>query len=112
MEKEIKKLLVDIKSSIEAISIHTQGNKNFFDYQENFTVKRAVERELEIIGEAVNRILKINPNFELNSARRIVDLRNFIIHGYDAVDDETIWAIINRHVPELEKNVDELLENK
>lgn len=112
MEKAIIKLLYDIKLSIDAISIHIKGNNNFFDYQQNLTVKRAVERELEIIGEAVNRILKIEPNFELNNARRIVDLRNLIIHGYDAVDDETIWAIINRHVPELEKDIDKLLENR
>ena len=109
MRKEIVKLLFDIKSSIESIPIHLQGNKDFFVYQNNITVKRAVERELEIIGEAVNRILKIEPEFELNNARRIVDLRNFIIHGYDAVDDETIWAIINRHIPELEKDVNKLL---
>ena len=111
MEKTIIKLLFDVKSSIEAISFHTKESKSFFDYQENLTVKRAVERELKIIGEAVNRILKINPDFQLNNARRIVDLRNFIIHGYDAIDDETIWAIIQRHVPELHKEVNQLLDH-
>jgi uncharacterized protein with HEPN domain len=59
-------------------------------YQKNLTVKRAIERELEIIGEAINRILKEKPDFKIQNARKIVDLRNFIIHGYDSIDDETI----------------------
>ena len=111
MPTVIKKSLFDVKTSIEAIYYHLGGNKNFFDYQKNLTVKRAVERELEIIGEAINRILKEKPDFDLANARRIVNLRNFIIHGYDAIDDETIWAIINRHVPELEKDVNKLLND-
>ena len=111
METGIKKLLFDVKSSIEAIYFHVKGNKNFFEYKENLTVKRAVERELEIIGEAINRILKINPDFELNNAKHIISLRNYIIHAYDTVDDETIWAIINRHIPELEKEINKLFDD-
>ncbi len=49
METGIKKLFFDVKPSIEAIYFHVKGNKNFFEYRENHTVKRAVERELEII---------------------------------------------------------------
>jgi len=109
MDIGIKKSLFDVKSSIEAIFFHLNGNRNFFEYKKNLTVKRAIERELEIIGEAINRILKIEPDFELNNAKRIVSLRNYIIHGYDAIDDETIWAIINKHVPELEKEIKKLL---
>ncbi|MCX6273553.1 MAG: DUF86 domain-containing protein [Bacteroidetes bacterium] len=53
-------------------------------------LKRAIERDLEIIGEAVNRILKTDPDFPLDSARRIVGLRNQIIHAYDSISDENI----------------------
>jgi len=109
MKNAIKKSLFDVKASIEAIYLHLKGSRNFFEYKENLTVKRAVERELEIIGEAINRILKEKPDFELVNARRIVNLRNFIIHAYDSIDDETIWAIINRHIPELEEDIKKLL---
>ena len=67
-------------------------------------------RELEIIGEAINRILKINPDIEITEARRIVDLRNWVIHGYDKVDDVIIWGIISRDIPKLKEQVEELLE--
>ena len=112
MKTQIAKSLHDVKASIEAIYFHLQGETNFFEYQKNLTVKRAIERELEIIGEAINRILKIDSDFEISNARRIVDLRNLIIHGYDTIDDELIWAIIKRHIPELEKEVAELLEDQ
>ena len=73
-------------------------------------LRRGIERELEIIGEAVNRILKINPDIEISEARRIVDLKNWVIHGYDKVDDVIIWGIISRDIPKLKKQVDRLLE--
>jgi uncharacterized protein with HEPN domain len=111
MTSSIKKSLFDIQSSIKSISIHLGEKRNFFDYQNNITIKRAVERELEIIGEAVNRIIKEDRNFQLQNARKIVDLRNFIIHGYDSVDDETIWGIISKHVPQLETEVNNLIDN-
>lgn len=73
-------------------------------------VKRAVERELEIIGEAINRILYIEPDIGISEARRIVDLRNWVIHGYDKVDDVIIWGIISRDIPKLKAQVENMLE--
>lgn len=73
-------------------------------------VKRAVERELEIIGEAINRILYIEPDIGISEARRIVDLRNSVIHGYDKVDDVIIWGIISRDIPKLKAQVENMLE--
>jgi uncharacterized protein with HEPN domain len=111
MTASIKKSLFDIQSSIQAISIHLADKRDFFEYQKNLTIKRAIERELEIIGEAVNRILKEQADFKLQNARKIVDLRNFIIHGYDAIDDETVWGVISIHIPKLEKEIKGLIEN-
>lgn len=62
-------------------------------------VKRAVERELEIIGEAINRILYIEPDIGISEARRIVDLRNWVIHGYDKVDDEIFGELFQETFP-------------
>jgi uncharacterized protein with HEPN domain len=64
---------------------------------------------LEIIGEAANRILKIDPSIGIENARKIVDLRNWVIHGYDKIDDVIIWGIISRQLPLLKVQVDKLL---
>jgi uncharacterized protein with HEPN domain len=109
MTSTIKKSLFDIHSSIQAIYLHLGEKRDFFEYQNNLTIKRAVERELEIIGEAVSRILKESPDFQLKNSRKIVDLRNFIIHGYDAIDDETIWGVVIKHIPALEKEISEIM---
>ena len=111
MTATIKKSLFDIQLSIQNISIHLGDKRDFFEYRKNLTIKRAIERELEIIGEAVSRILKEQNDFQLQNARKIVDLRNFIIHGYDAIDDETIWGIISIHIPKLEQEVMELIDD-
>lgn len=69
----------------------------------------AVERNLEIIGEAINQLLKINPSIQISNASRIVDARNKIIHGYDSLEPVNIWAIIIKHLPTLKQEVAELL---
>jgi uncharacterized protein with HEPN domain len=111
MTPTIKKLLLDVYSSIKAIDIHLQGERNFFNFQKNLTQKRTFERELEIIGETINKILKEDSEFKIENARKIVDLRNFIIHTYDAIDDELIWSIISRHIPKLESEIIILLNS-
>jgi uncharacterized protein with HEPN domain len=73
--------------------------------------RKAVERNIEIIGEAMSRILKIDPQFPIDSSRKIVDTRNRIIHGYDGVSEDVLWLIIINYLPNLEKQVKELLEN-
>jgi uncharacterized protein with HEPN domain len=73
--------------------------------------QKAVERNIEIIGEAVSRILKKDVGFQLSNSRKIVDNRNRIIHGYDSVSDEMIWSIVIRHLPVLKTEVEMLLNN-
>ena len=72
-------------------------------------LRRGIERELEIIGEATNRILKLDESIKIIESRRIVDLRNWVIHGYDKVDDVIIWGIISIHLPKLSIEVNKLL---
>jgi len=64
-----------------------------------------VERELEIIGEATNRILKIDGSIAISNARRIVDLRNRVIHAYDAVDDVIVWSVVVKSLPGLKQEI-------
>lgn len=69
-----------------------------------------MERNIEIIGEAMNRILKHGQDIRLSHARKIVDTRNRIIHGYDSVSDEIIWTIAATYLPVLRSEVENLLE--
>lgn len=109
MQREILKYLYDIRESINSITEYLDGKLEFDFYQSNKLLRRGIERELEIIGEATNRILKISPDINILNARRIVDLRNWVIHGYDKVDDKIIWGIIIKDLPKLKEQVEKLL---
>jgi len=109
MKYEIKKYLFDIKTSIESVNEYLEGKKDFFEYQNNKLLRRAVEREVEIIGEAMNKILLLDPDIQIENARQIVNTRNWVIHGYDKVDDVIIWGIVTNHLPKLLKEVIDLL---
>ncbi|HRY32428.1 MAG TPA: DUF86 domain-containing protein [Bacteroidales bacterium] len=112
MNEKVLKSLFDIKIAMEEIdSFFPSGKLSLADYKSKLLLKRAVERNLEIIGEAMNRILKENPHFPIGSAVRIIGLRNQIIHGYDSVSDENIWAILVKHLPTLRREVEEIIEN-
>jgi uncharacterized protein with HEPN domain len=103
--------LHDIQISIESIDEYLGENRNFNVYLSNKLLRRGIERELEIIGEAAKRILKIDPNIPIENAQKIVDLRNWVIHGYDKVDNVIIWGIVSRQLPALKEQVDRLLKN-
>ena len=83
--------------------------KDFFVYKNDLKTKRAVERNIEIIGEAMNRVMDQNKSLQLSNARKIVDTRNRIIHGYDTVSDDIIWGIVIRHLPVLKSEIEKLL---
>ena len=110
MDKEIQVWLFDILNSILEIESFVDFEEtNFQDYSSDVKTKRAVERNLEIIGEVVNRISKKDENLEITDKRKIISVRNRIIHGYDQVSDELIWSIITQYLPVLEKEVRQYL---
>ncbi len=111
MNDEVKKFLTDIIESINSIGQYLDNCNDFTQYESNKMLKRAVERELEITGEAISRIKKTNPSIIITSSRKIIDLRNKVIHAYDAVDDAIIWGIIVRHLPVLKTEVENLLKS-
>ena len=111
MKREIKKYLFDIKVSIDSIFDYLGEERNFFEYQQNKLLRRGIEREIEIIGEATNRILKLDETIQIENARQIIDTRNCVIHGYDKVDDVIIWGIIINHLPKLKIEIVKLLES-
>ena len=109
MPRDIKMYLLDISNSIDSIFEYLGNERNFKLYDTNKLIRRAVERELEIIGEATNRIIKINPTIDISNARRIVSLRNWVIHSYDNVDNVIIWGIIDKDLLLLKTQVDNIL---
>jgi uncharacterized protein with HEPN domain len=110
MQHSIEMYLLDIMNSIDSINEYLGDERNFKIYESNKLLRRGVERELEIIGEAVNRILKIDPEVDISNSRRIVNLRNWVIHAYNNVDNVIIWGIIDKDLPLLKKQVSDLLE--
>ncbi len=109
MNNEIKTWLKDIEQAITEINSFIPELRNFKDFQKDLKTKRAVERNIEIIGEAMTRILKVYPDVKISDTRKIVDTRNRIIHGYDTVSEDILWGIIVRSLPSLEKEVKDLL---
>jgi uncharacterized protein with HEPN domain len=95
--------------SIEEIFIFLGSERDFIAYQKDLKTKKAVERNLEIIGEAVSRILKADKNFKIKNTKNIIGTRNRIIHSYDNISDELIWTIVSRDLPELKKEIDKFL---
>ncbi len=110
MDNEVKTWLKDIEQAIQEINSFIPEIKNFKDFQKDLKTKRAVERNIEIIGEAMTRILKAEPNIKISDTRKIVDTRNRIIHGYDSVSEDILWGIIIRNLPTLNEEVKELLK--
>ena len=100
---------MDILSSIEEMEGFVREATDFSSYENNKMMKRAVERELEIIGEAVNKLIQ-EEQFILNEAEKIISFRNRLAHAYDSIDDSIVWLIIKRHLPQLKNEITEILK--
>lgn len=111
MERSINKTLEDILNAILEIDSFFETRPRRYDvYLSDVCLRRAVERNITIIGEAMNRLLKLAPDIEITAARRIVDTRNYVIHGYDSVTDDIMWGIVMRHLPMLKTEIEKLLK--
>lgn len=111
MDSEIKTWLYDILQSIEEIESYFEDRpKRFDEYINDIRTKRAVERNIEIIGEATNRILKRHKEFHLKNVHKIIGTRNRIAHGYDKISDDLIWSIVINHLPRLKDEIASKLE--
>ncbi len=108
MDDRIKKFLLDISESIDSIENYLNDKRDFNIYMSNKMLRPAVEREFEIIGEAMNRIDNLDSAIEISSKKQIISMRNRVIHGYDKIDDEIVWGTIVRHLPILKKEISEL----
>jgi len=101
MQLEVKKHLEDMRRAAELVKQFTAG-KERADYRKDEFLRSAVERQFEIIGEALGRLRKDAPDVaaKIPSHRRIIDFRNILIHGYDRVDHDVVWDIVEADLPE------------
>ncbi len=96
--------------SIDSIENYLIDKREFNLYMADKMLRRAVERELEIIGEAMNRIEKLDSSINISSKKQIISMRNRVIHGYDKIDNEIIWGTIIKHLPYLKIDIENLLK--
>ena len=110
MQLETRKYLYDIQQATSRIFEFTAG-KRVEDYRSEAILRSAVERQFEIIGEALVKLAKLNPDVveRITDYRRIIAFRNILIHGYADVDDRLVWDIVETKLPVLRDEIDLLL---
>ena len=113
MRHETLKLLYDVELACQKITQFIEG-KSFDDYTDDFLLQSGVERQFEIIGEALNRAVKIEPGLDdsISDLGRIIAFRNFLIHAYEKIDHAVVWGTAQKYLPLLHKQVKELLQTK
>ena len=110
MQLETKKLLYDAEQAAGLVEQFTHG-RGLDEYRDDAMLRSAVERQFEIIGEALNRLARFDPETaeRITEHRRIVAFRNVLIHGYDAVSDEVVWDIVETKLPVLREELEAIL---
>ena len=109
MQPRSLKYILDIEAVIKEIESFKELAKNNFEvYRNQQVIKRAIERNLEIIGEAIKGLSSTDHTIEITSSKKIIGLRNLIAHSYDSVEDELIWGIIQKDIPRLFDEIQKL----
>lgn len=113
MQLKSLKLLEDIRQAAESIRQFT-SNRNLQDYVEDSLLRSGVERQFEIIGEALNRLARSDAATasRVGEYQQIIAFRNILVHGYDVVDDYVVWEAVQNKLPVLHDNVQTLLSQK
>jgi uncharacterized protein with HEPN domain len=105
MTEKSKKYLSDILMAIDLIHDFVGDIDSFYDYEQDRKTQSAVERQLVIIGEALNHFRKLEPQIKIENDKQIIDFRNRLVHAYDSLDNSIIWAILKLHLKPLQKEV-------
>ena len=112
MKLEAQKYLYDIQRAAGLLREFTDG-KMFADYEGDALLRSAVERQFEVIGEAMAQLARTDEPLaeRISQYQRIIAFRNVLIHGYADVDDRLVWDVINTNLPRLIREVDAILED-
>jgi len=110
--RDVRKYLFEMKAAGELVGSFTEG-KTLEDYLGDPMLRAAVERPFEIIGEALNQAMQVDPALreQVTDAPRIIAFRNRLIHGYSAVSDEVVWGVVEASLPRLTTEIADLLED-
>ena len=113
MRLEVRKYLYDMRRAAELLSEFT-ASKTFAEYERDAMLRAAVEREFEIIGEAVTRLAKLDESVvaRIHQYRRVIAFRNILIHGYADVDDRLVWDVVETKLPTLRREIAALLQEE
>lgn len=107
---EVLTYLQDVLDAINDVqSCFTDFPKRYDLFEKDMMRRCVVERKVEIMGEAINRIRKIDSTVIIPNARAIIDTRNRIIHAYDNVQSDFLWSLVIRHIPELKKDIEKII---
>jgi uncharacterized protein with HEPN domain len=112
MRPEARKYIYDIQKAAAQLTAFTAA-KRFSDYERDAMLRSAVERQFEIVGEALAQLARIDPELvsRFSEHRRIIAFRNILIHGYAQVDDRLVWDIVRTKLPKLLEEVGALLNS-
>ena len=112
MRLETKKYLYDLQRAAELLKEFTAG-KTFEEYARDAMLRAAVEREFEIVGEALVKLAKIDPDVAggISEHHRIIAFRNILVHGYADVDDRLVWDVVETKLPVLAREIETLLSS-
>ncbi len=105
MTERGKKYLSDIQIAIELIESFIKDTASFEAYAADLKTQSAVERQLSIIGEAVNKFKQECPDETLEHTQQIVGFRNRIVHAYDSIDNSIVWVVLKRYLSPLKEEV-------
>lgn len=109
-KEEVLAYLQDVLDAINDMQSCFVGFPHRYDLFEKDMMRRCVvERKVEIMGEAINRIKKTDSSVNIPNARAIIDTRNRIIHAYDNVQSDFLWSLVVRHIPELKKDIERII---
>ena len=108
MTEMSRKYLSDIFIAIELIENFTSDISDFDEYEKDLKTQSAVERQLAIIGEALNKLKKSEPDLIIENDRQIIGFRNRLVHAYDSIDNSIVWVILKRHLTNLKSEVEGL----
>ncbi|MEK6476452.1 HepT-like ribonuclease domain-containing protein [Catalinimonas sp. 4WD22] len=105
MTEEGRKYLSDILIAINLIEQFTKDTPDFETYQADLKTQSAIERQLAIVGEALNKFRRTVPEVNIKHAQQIIAFRNRLVHAYDSIDNAIVWAILQNHLPKLKEEI-------